>query len=227
MREVDGEHARRRVGAHVAADDRRAVDARLRVQSAAGTARPVSTRLVPSRRPSCAFDLRDRPVRASGRSSTRSAGRRGRASSSCRRRRPRRWSRIDGQLLDRVAQVAGQRPHQQPAAVRRVVVDARHHVRAAEPLRVLERRVGDQLARLEVEQPQRRSSSCRGRSRGRGWRPGPGPTSTPSIRTRSPIAGDGRIERRSRTPGSPVARRSMRICPRRIVWHRTTPSLPR
>ena len=35
-----------------------------------------------------------------------------------------------------------------------VVVDARHHVRAAEALRILERRVGDELAGLEVEEPQ-------------------------------------------------------------------------
>ena len=35
-----------------------------------------------------------------------------------------------------------------------VVVDARHHVRAAEALRVLERGVGDQLAGLEIEQPE-------------------------------------------------------------------------
>ena len=36
----------------------------------------------------------------------------------------------------------------------RVVVDSRHHLGTAEPLRVLERRVGNELAGLEIEQAQ-------------------------------------------------------------------------
>jgi len=62
--------------------------------------------------------------------------------------------RIDGERFDGVREIAGQRPHQEVAGVLRVVVDARHHVRTTESLRILERRVGNLLARLEVEEAQ-------------------------------------------------------------------------
>jgi hypothetical protein len=62
--------------------------------------------------------------------------------------------RVDWELFDRVADVAGERPHQQEAAVLGIVLDPRHHVGAAEALRVLERRVGDQCAGLEIVETQ-------------------------------------------------------------------------
>ena len=52
VREIDGEHARRGVGADVAADDRQAVDARLRVDRQQAAGGRSSTRLVVVRLPS-------------------------------------------------------------------------------------------------------------------------------------------------------------------------------
>ena len=109
----------------------------------------------------------------------------------------------------------------------RVVVDARHHVGAAEPLRVLERRVGDELAGFQVDEPHARSWSCRGPSRCRGsgrwsgrflhrrW-----------ARMRSPsrvTAGSSAVVVVRRRAGAGRCR-SMRIWPRRIVWHVISPS---
>ena len=67
----------------------------------------------------------------------------------------------------------------------RVVVDAGHDVGAAEPLRIFERRVGDQLAGLQVEQPQH--DRRRAQSIAMPWiGPVERSTSSPSMRMRSP-----------------------------------------
>ncbi len=63
-------------------------------------------------------------------------------------------ARGDRKFLDGVAQVTGQRPPQQFARMLAVVMDARHHVGTAEPLRVFERRIGDAGAGLQVEKTQ-------------------------------------------------------------------------
>ena len=107
----------------------------------------------------------------------------------------------------------------------RVVVDARHHVRAAEALRVFERRVGDQFAGFEVDQAQddgRRAEVHRDAVD----RPGGARDLDAVDEDAIAVARDGRIERH-RLRGSwadPSACRSMRIWPRRIVWHLTSPA---
>ena len=111
-------------------------------------------------------------------------------------------------------EIAGERAHQQLARMMRVVMNARHHIGAAEALRVFERSVGDQLAGLEVEQPQH----DRGRAQVHGdamERAVDGDRSpSPSIRMRSPsrvTAGSSSTVRW--LSGSSKAWRSMRMCP--------------
>ncbi len=58
--------------------------------------------------------------------------------------------RIDGEFLDGVGEVTGQRAHQELGGVVGVVEDARHDVRSAETLGIFERGVGDEVAGFEV-----------------------------------------------------------------------------
>ena len=62
--------------------------------------------------------------------------------------------RIDRELFNGVGQVAGQRAQQQLARMLGIVGDARHHVGAAETLRILKRCVRDQFAGFQIEQTQ-------------------------------------------------------------------------
>ena len=78
---------------------------------------------------------------------------------------------VDGQriyrkLLDGVRQVTCQRAPQQLAGVLVIVLDAGHHVGAAETLRVLEGGIGDHLAGFEVEETQhhRRGTQIHGQT---------------------------------------------------------------
>jgi hypothetical protein len=63
---------------------------------------------------------------------------------------------VNGRRIDGNSSIAWvryrPRAPQELSGMDRVVLDARHHVRAPEPLWILERRVGDLVARLEVEQ---------------------------------------------------------------------------
>ena len=133
--------------------------------------------------------------------------------------------RVHRELLDGVPQVPRQRPHQELAGMLAVVVDARHDLGAAEALRVLERRVGDELARLEIEQPEddRRGAEIHRE---------PVERARPAIdldaveQDAIPVARRPRRSRERARPavGSPNACRSMRMRPRRIVWHSIGPA---
>ena len=149
--QADRQHARRRIGPDVSADDREAVDAGLgmdREQAAPSrlgqAGRRSSSRLH--------VDLGDRAVGALSNRvhvlAKEDVAHRGIAHDDDLVDRP----RIDRKLLDRVGEIAGERPPEQLASVFGVVVDARHHVGSAESLRILERRVGHELAGLEVDQ---------------------------------------------------------------------------
>jgi hypothetical protein len=107
-----------------------------------------------------------------------------------------------------------------------VVVDPGHDVRAAEALRVLERGVRDLLAGLEIDQPH---DDGRGPEIDREAvnRTGRAGDFFAGHRVDHSIAGahDRGIERRGLVvAGRWSARRSMRIWPRRIVWHSTSPA---
>ena len=62
--------------------------------------------------------------------------------------------RIDWEGFDGVGKVAGERAHQEFARMMCVVMNARHNIGAAEALWVFERSVGHQLAGFQVQQPQ-------------------------------------------------------------------------
>jgi hypothetical protein len=141
----------RRVGTDVAADDRQTVDARVRVdwQQAA----PPGRRQAGGRALAVGeLDLGDRSVRVLADRvdplpEEQVAHRRVADERDVVDRQG-----IHRQLGDRVAQVPGDGAHQQPSWMPGVVMDPRHDVGAAEALRVFERRVGDLLAGLEVDQ---------------------------------------------------------------------------
>ncbi len=172
MREVNGEHACRRVGANVAADDRRAIHARFRMDRQQASASGLDQR---RGRPLAGrhLDLGDRAVRRlpdrihvlpeeqipHGRVADHDHLVDGR--------------RIDGEVLDRMRDVAGDRAAQQLAGMLGVVADARHDLGSAEALRVLERRVRNLLAGFEIEETEhdRRRAEVHREAMDRGGRP--------------------------------------------------------
>ena len=167
VREIDGQHAGGGVGADVAADDRQPVDAGLRVnrQQAAPSRRQQARRGALALRH---FDLGDRAVRVladrvHALPEEQIAHRRVADHDDVVN-----GLRIGGRSCDRMAQVTGERPHQKAAGMFGVVVDSGHDVRAAEPLRILERRVCDELAGLEIDQTDDDGRGAEDRSRGRG-----------------------------------------------------------
>ena len=128
--------------------------------------------------------------------------------------------RIHREFLDGARQIARQRAHQQ-AAVFAVVADARHHVGAAEALRILERGVGDLLAGFQVEQAQHDRGGAQVHrdavDRPRGAR---------DLRAVDQdalaIARHRRVRAPLRGPAAGRTRGARCACwPRRIVWQRT------
>ena len=153
MGKIHGQHRGRRVGAHVAADDRRAIHPRFGMnrQQAAQSG------LYQTRRRALAlgqFNFRDRSVWRLPNRIHALAKKKISHGGIAHHYHLVNGLWIDRELLDRVGQVAGQRAQQQSSRVIRVVSDARHHLRAAETLRILKRSVRNQLAALEVEQAQ-------------------------------------------------------------------------
>ena len=133
--------------------------------------------------------------------------------------------RIDGELFDGVAEVTGERAHQQPAGMLSIVGDARHDFRAAEALRILKRSVGDQFAGFKIDEAQddRGGAQVHGDAvDGAG-----GAIHFYAVdQDAVAIARDCGIElQRALLPGSPSACRSMRMWPRRMVWQRTWPAV--
>ena len=106
-----------------------------------------------------------------------------------------------------------------------VVGDARHDFGAAESLRIFERGVGDEFAGFQIDKPQ--DNRCRAEVHGDAEQGAGGAVNFDAIDEDAiAIAGDGGIgfEIADSLIGSPKAWRSMRMCPRRMVWQRTWPS---
>ena len=61
-------------------------------------------------------------------------------------------TRVDGKFLNRATKISHQRALQRFGAVFRVVLDPRHHVRAAEALRIFKRGISDDFAGFEIQQ---------------------------------------------------------------------------
>ena len=102
-----------------------------------------------------------------------------------------------------------------------VVADARHHVGAAEALRILERGVGDLLAGLQIEQPEHDRGGAQVH-RDAVDRAGAARDLFAIDQDAIAIARHRGVElESSRLHGSPNAWRSMRMWPRRMVWQRT------
>ena len=121
-------------------------------------------------------------------------------------------------------QISGQRAQQQPSGMLGVVRDARHHLRSAEALRILKRSVRDQLAALQIQQPQhdRRGAQVHRDARESARSSGPLRRHRSGCDRRRASPPD-RVRVGRLLTGSPSAWRSMRMCPRRMVWQRTCP----
>ena len=117
--------------------------------------------------------------------------------------------RIHGELFDGVREIAGQRAHEELAAMVGVVLNARHHFGAAEALRDFRRRTTARIA------PVRRSRRRR--------------TTVVVPRSRARPKGQARAVQRPAPSARAAGREAYRrlrfaSAPRRMVWQRICPS---
>ena len=123
-----------------------------------------------------------------------------------------------------MAQISGQRSHQQPSRVIGVVRNARHHLGPAEALRIFKRSVRNQLAGFEIHQPKHDRGGAQVH-RNAVNRPGRAVYLDAIDQDAVSVPGYRRVELNLRI-SKPGACRSICICPRRIVWQRTCPPAP-